>query len=58
MANIPILYKYLTQKKVGGCIDLIFGFSGVNDTAEIEFGDYRSDYLSEYDAICKPVLPC
>jgi hypothetical protein len=26
MANIPILYKYLKQKKVGGCLDLIFGF--------------------------------
>jgi hypothetical protein len=44
MANIPILYKYLKQKKVGwGCLDLIFGFSGVNDTAETDFGDFRSD---------------
>jgi hypothetical protein len=34
MANIPILYKNLKQKNVGGCLDLIFGFSGVNDTAK------------------------
>jgi hypothetical protein len=40
MANIPILYKYLKQKKVGGCLDLIFGFSTVNDTAETDFGDF------------------
>jgi hypothetical protein len=58
MANIPIQYKYLKQKKVGGCLDLIFGFSGVIDTAETDFSDFRSDYLGEYDAICKPVLAC
>jgi hypothetical protein len=28
---------------------------GVNDTAETNFGDFRSDYLSKYDAICKMV---
>jgi hypothetical protein len=60
MANILILYqyRYLKQKKVGGCQDLIFDFSGVNDTAETDFGDFRSDYLGEYDAICKTVLAC
>jgi hypothetical protein len=58
MANIPILYKYLKQKKVGCCLDLIFGFSGVNDTTETDIGDFRSDYLGEYDAICKTVLAC
>jgi hypothetical protein len=46
----------LKQKKVGGCLDLIFGFSGVNGTAETDFGDLRSDYLGEYDAICKTVF--
>jgi hypothetical protein len=56
MANIPILYKYLKQKKVGGCQDLIFDFSGVNDTAETDFDNFRSDSLGEYDAICKTVL--
>jgi hypothetical protein len=56
MAHIPILYKYLKQKKVGGCLDLIFGLSAVNDTAETGFGDFRSDYLDEYVAICKTVL--
>jgi hypothetical protein len=58
MAIIPILFKYLKQNKVGGCLDLIFGFSGVNDTAETDFGGFRSDYLGEYDAICKTVLAC
>jgi hypothetical protein len=48
----------LKQNKVGGCLDLIFGFSGVNDTAEIDFGDFRCDYLCEYDDICKTVLFC
>jgi hypothetical protein len=57
MANIPILYK-LKQKKVGGCLDLIFDFSGVNYTAETDFANFRSDFLGEYDAICKTVLDC
>jgi hypothetical protein len=47
MANIPILYKYLKQKKVGGCLDLLFGFSGANDTAVTDFGNFESDYLGE-----------
>jgi hypothetical protein len=54
---IPVLYKY-KQKKVGGCLDLIFCFSGVNDTAETDFGDFWSDYLGEYHAICKTGLAC
>jgi hypothetical protein len=41
-----IQYKYLKQKKVWGWLDLIYGFSGVNDTAETDFGDFRNDYLS------------
>jgi hypothetical protein len=53
-----VLYKYLKQKKDGGCPDLIFGFSGVNDTAETDFGDFRSDYLGEYDDIYKTGLAC
>jgi hypothetical protein len=58
MVNIPILYNYLKQKNVGGCLDLIFGFSDVNDTAETDFGDFQCDYLGEYDAICKTGLAC
>jgi hypothetical protein len=23
-----------------------------------DFGDFRSDYLGEYDAVCKTVLAC
>jgi hypothetical protein len=34
MANLSILYKYLKQKKGGGCQDHIYSFSGFNDTAE------------------------
>jgi hypothetical protein len=48
--------KYLKQKTVGGCLDLIFRFSGINDTVETDFGEFRSDYLGEYDAICKTVF--
>jgi hypothetical protein len=51
MANIPIL-----QKKVGSCLNLIFGFSGVTDTAETNFGEFRSDDLGEYEAICEMAL--
>jgi hypothetical protein len=58
MANVPILFKYLKQKKVKGCPDLIFDFSVVNDNAETDFGDFRSNYLGEYDAICKTVFAC
>jgi hypothetical protein len=58
MANIPILYEYLKEKKVSGCLNLIFGFSGVSDTAETDFGDFQSDYLGEYDAIFQKVLAC
>jgi hypothetical protein len=53
----PHTIQVIEAKKVGGCQDLIFGFS-VNDTAEIDFGDFRSDYLGEYDAIFKTVLAC
>jgi hypothetical protein len=35
-----IQVQYLKQKKVGGCLDLFFGFSGVNDTAETDFGHF------------------
>jgi hypothetical protein len=33
-------------------------FGGAIDTAETDFGDRRSDYFGEYDAICKTVLAC
>jgi hypothetical protein len=51
-------HKYLKQKKVGGCLEFIFGFSGVNDTVETGFGDFRRYYLGEYDAVCKTGLAC
>jgi hypothetical protein len=41
--NIPILYKYFKQKKVGGCLDLIFSFSGVTDITEGGGGGSGSD---------------
>jgi hypothetical protein len=46
----PHTIQVIEAEKDGGCLDLIFGFSGVNDTAETDFG--------EYDAICKTVLAC
>jgi hypothetical protein len=41
-----------------GILDFIFGFSVVIDPAETDFDDFGSDYLGEYDAICKKVIPC
>jgi hypothetical protein len=37
-------------------LNFIFGFSGVIDTAETDFRDFRSDYLGEYVAKCETVL--
>jgi hypothetical protein len=54
----PHTIHVLEAEKIGGCLDLIFGFSGVTDTAETDFGDFQSDYLGEYEAICKKVLAC
>jgi hypothetical protein len=56
-------YPHITQvqkkqKKDGGCLDLIFGFSGVNNTTETDFGYIRRDYLGEYDDICTTGLAC
>jgi hypothetical protein len=54
----PHTIKVLEAEKSWGLGNLIFGFSGVNDTAETNFGDFRRYYLGEYDAICKTVLAC
>jgi hypothetical protein len=52
MANIPILDKYLKQEKVGGSQDLIFGFSGVNYTAETDFGNFqKTKSRKSYDTV-------
>jgi hypothetical protein len=48
----------LNKKSWGHFISFIFGFSGAIDPAETDFEDFRSDYLSEYKAICKTVLTC
>jgi hypothetical protein len=59
--NIPIDVISLGKKSYG-ILNFIFGFkigfSGVNDTAETDFGVFRSDYLGEYEAICETVLAC
>jgi hypothetical protein len=51
-----MLYHYFKPKKIGGSLDLIFDLRGVIDTAEIEFADFRSEYLREYEAICETTL--
>jgi hypothetical protein len=57
--NIPIRCTVITlSKKSYGFLNFIFGFSGVIDTGETDFGDFRSDYLGEYEAICETVLAC
>jgi hypothetical protein len=56
-AYIPAtLYKYFKQKKSWGILNFIFGFISVIDIPETDFGDFRSDFLGEYEAICKTVL--
>jgi hypothetical protein len=37
-------------------LDRRIQFRGLNETAESEFGDFRIDFLSEYEAICKTAL--
>jgi hypothetical protein len=54
MANIRILYKYLKQKKLG-VAQTSFSDSALSIT---DYGDFRSDYLGEYNVICKTVLAC
>jgi hypothetical protein len=54
----PHTTQVLETEKIGGCLELIFDFSGVNDTAETDFCDFRSDYLGENDAKYKTVLAC
>jgi hypothetical protein len=54
----PHTIQVLEAEIVGGCLDLIFGFSGVNDTTETNFADFRRDYLGKYDDICKTGLAC
>jgi hypothetical protein len=49
---IPIRFNFFKQKSYG-ILNFIFGFSGVIDTAETDFGDFRSDYLGEYEAVCE-----
>jgi hypothetical protein len=57
--NISKAFSYHTftlQKKSWGILDFIFGFRGVIDRAEIDFGDYRIDFLGEYEAKCQTAL--
>jgi hypothetical protein len=54
----PHTILVIEAEKIGGCLDLIFGFRGVNGTAETDFGDFQSHYLGEYDAMCKTGLAC
>jgi hypothetical protein len=37
----PYTIQVLEAEKVGGCLDLIFGFSGVNDTAETSLATFE-----------------
>jgi hypothetical protein len=55
--NIPLRCNYLSKKSYG-ILNSIFGFSGVIDTAEPDFGDFRSDYLGEYEGIFETGLAC
>jgi hypothetical protein len=47
-----MLKRNSSKKKVG--------FRGVNETAEAEadFGDFRIEFLGEFEAICETALVC
>jgi hypothetical protein len=49
---IPSFYR----KRSWGILDFIFGFRGVIDPAETDFGDFSIDFLSEYDAKCETAV--
>jgi hypothetical protein len=50
----PIAIK-ITQK-YRGYLRIIFGTSGVIDTAGAKIGDFKFEYLCKYKAICKKAL--
>jgi hypothetical protein len=56
-ANTVSSYHTITlQKRSWGILDFIFGFRGVIDPAETDFGYLRIDFLGEYDAKCETAL--
>jgi hypothetical protein len=50
--TIPSLYR----RRSWGILDFIFGFRGVIDPKETDFGDFRIDFLGEYDTKCERAL--
>jgi hypothetical protein len=50
--TIPSLYG----KRSWWILDFIFGFRGVIDPAETDFGYFRIDFLGEHDANCETTL--
>jgi hypothetical protein len=43
-------------KKYRGYLRIIFGTGGVIDTAGAKIGDFKVEYLREFEAICKKAL--
>jgi hypothetical protein len=39
-----------------GTLTKNFGVRGLIETAESDFGDFRTDFLGEHEAICKTAL--
>jgi hypothetical protein len=39
-----------------GTLTKYFVFRGLIETAESDFGDFRIDFLGEYEALCKTAL--
>jgi hypothetical protein len=47
----------ITQKILyRGYLRIVFGMSGVIDTAQAKIGDFKVEYLREFQAICKKTL--
>jgi hypothetical protein len=43
-------------KKYMGYLRIVFSTSGVIDTAGVKFGDFKVEYLREFEAICEKAL--
>jgi hypothetical protein len=50
--SINLVTLSLSSKTSWGVLDFIVGFSTVLEPAETNFGDFPSEYLDKYKAIC------
>jgi hypothetical protein len=56
--QIVLPSSYNNHKKYMGYLRIVFGLGGVIDTAKAKIGDFKVEYLREFQAICKKTLTC